>query len=467
MESVQLLDRVPPQNLEAEQSVLGSMMIDRNALEKGIDILRAEDFYREAHQVIFDALLSMAERAEPVDIVTVQEELRSRGRLEAIGGTEYLVALIDSVPTAANIEYYARIVEEKAILRRLIDAATQIASMSYGHVEDVDALVDRAERLIFQVSQKKMGQHFVPLETLAFQAFEKIDKQYREKVRVSGLPTGFEDLDMLTSGLQPADLIIVAARPSVGKTAFCLDIARHVAIRQNKTVAIFSLEMSKEQLALRLICSESRVDSRRVRTGHVQDEDWPRLAEGVARLYEAPIFIDDSTDISALQIRGKCRRLKAEHGLALVIIDYLQLMQASRRAENRNQEISEIARSLKGLARELDVPVIALSQLSRAVEQRQDRRPVLADLRESGSIEAEADVVIFLYRKAYYARKEVVIPQDEALDEEVYESTSKLDNTADIIVGKQRNGPTGAIRLVFLDKFACFENLEEYRKEFE
>ncbi|MCX6375268.1 MAG: replicative DNA helicase [Armatimonadetes bacterium] len=454
-----------PASLEAEQSTLGSMMIDRGALEKGVDILNPEDFYRDAHQIIFDSLVSLAERNEPVDIVTTQEELRTRKRLEEVGGTEYLMALIDSVPTAANIEYYARIVEEKAILRRLIDACTQIMSLSHGAVEDVDALVDRCERMIFQVSQKRMGQYFTQLDVLAHQAFEKIEVQYREKLAVSGLATGFRDLDNITSGLQPSDLVIVAARPSMGKTAMCLDIARHVAIHQKKPVAIFSLEMAKEQLALRLICSESRVDSHRLRTGYVQDKEWPLLAEGVGRLYAAPIYVDDSTEVSPLQMRGKCRRLKAEQGLSLVIVDYLQLIQSHRRAENRNQEISEIARSLKGLARELEVPVIALSQLSRAVEQRQDRRPILSDLRESGSIEAEADVVVFLYREAYYKRREIILDEDGSIDLAAAQDAANADNTAEIIIGKQRNGPTGTVRLAFLQKFACFENLEQHRTE--
>lgn len=462
MEAGLILDRIPPQNLEAEQSTLGSMMIDRAALDKGLDILRPQDFYREAHQIIFEVLASLAERGEPVDIVTVQEELRSRNKLEAVGGTEYLMALIDSVPTAANVEYYARIVEEKAILRRLIDACTQVIAECHGPIDDVDSVVDHAERLVFQVSQRRMGQYFSPLGVLAHKAFEQIEEQCQHKLTVTGLPTGFKDLDAITSGLQPSDLIIVAARPSMGKTAFCLDIARHVAVREKQPVAIFSLEMSKEQLALRLICSECRVDAHRVRTGYLSDKDWSKVAEGVGRLYEAPIFIDDSTDITALQMRGKCRRLKAERGLSLVVVDYLQLMQAHKRADNRNQEISEIARSLKGLARELGVPVIALSQLSRAVEQRVDKRPMLADLRESGSIEAEADVVIFLYREAYYKRKEVVL--DETTEDIVPIST-EADNTAEIIIGKQRNGPTGMIRLAFLQNFASFENLEEFRRE--
>lgn len=473
MENLSLLDRIPPQNLEAEQSALGAMMIDRGALEKGVDILQGEDFYRDAHRAIFDALVSLAERGEPVDIVTVQEELRTRGQLDAVGGTEYLMTLIDSVPSAANLEYYARIVEEKAILRRLIDSCSQIISSCHGQVDDVAALVDQAERMIFHVAQRRIGQYFTPLGPLAHQAFETAEERMANAAPITGLPSGFRDLDMMTSGFQNSDFIIVAARPSMGKTALCLDFARHVAVRQKGTVAIFSLEMSKEQLALRLICSESRIDSHRLRTGHLQQKEWPRLAEGVGRLYTAPIFIDDTTDITALQMRGKCRRLKAEHGLSLVIIDYLQLMQSHRRVENRNQEISEIARSLKGLARELQVPVIALSQLSRAVEHRVDKRPMLSDLRESGSIEAEADLVLMLYRDAYYKEKSAVLDTSQLVDEPGHGEEgggetaypAQPDNTAEIIVAKHRNGPTGVVKLAFLKQFACFENLETHREE--
>ncbi len=467
METLQLLDKVPPQNLEAEQSTLGSMMIDKAALEKAVDILRPEDFYREAHEIIFDALISLAERDEAVDIITIQEELRGKSQLDTVGGTEYLMALIDSVPTATNVEYYARIVEEKAILRRLIDASMQMISWSHGEVEDVDEIVDKSERLIFQVSQRRMGQYFVPLSALAHQAFEQMEDQYREKARVSGLSTGFRDLDNITSGLQPSDFIIVAARPSMGKTALSLDMARHIAVQEQKPIAVFSLETSKEQLTIRLICSQSRVDSHRLRTGYLQNEDWRRLSEGVGVLYSAPVFIDDSTDLSALQMRAKCRRLKAEHNLGLVIVDYLQLMQSHRRAENRTQEIGEIARALKGMARELAVPVIAISQLSRAVEHREKKKPILADLRESGSIEAEADVVMLLYRAAYYNQPDASDVVEEIFDEGKVVKTSTgetLVHETDVIVAKQRNGPTGTVHLAFLPKYASFQNLEEDRR---
>lgn len=467
MDNPSLLNKIPPQNLEAEQSTLGSMMIDNAALEKGIDILKPEDFYRDAHQTIFEVLMSLAERNEPVDIITVQEELRNMNKLERIGGTEYLMALIDAVPTAANIEYYAHIVEEKALLRRLIDASTQISGWCHGQVEDADSLVDQSERLIFQISQKRMGDYFTPLSILAHEAFERIETQYKDKLEVSGLATGFKKLDEITSGFQSSDFIIIAGRPSMGKTAFVLDIARHVAVNGQKPVALFSLEMSKEQLALRLICSQSKVDAQHLRNGNIQNDEWVKLADGVGKLYGAPIFIDDNTAITGLQMRAKCRRLKAEHGLSLIVVDYLQLMSGSKRAENRVQEIGEIARSLKGLAREMNVPVVALSQLSRSVEQRPDKRPMLSDLRESGSIEAEADVVAFIYRESYYKAKEIILDEEgNAVDLMSGQDASKVDNTAEIIIGKQRNGPTGLIKLAFISKFACFENLAEgYRGE--
>ncbi len=463
MQATQLLDRVPPQNLEAEQSTLGSMMIDRSALEKGLDILHPEDFYREAHQVIFKALMSLAERDEAVDIITMQEELRGSGKLDAVGGIDYVMTLIDMVPTASNVEYYAHIVEEKAILRRLIDASMQIIGMSHGEVESVDDVVDKSERMIFQVSQRRIGQYFFPISSLSQEAFERIEKQYNEKAKVSGLPTGFHDLDSITSGLQTSDLVIVAARPSMGKTAFALDIARHTAIKEQKPVAVFSLEMSKEQLTLRLICSESHVDAHRLRTGYMENRDWPKLADGVGRLYTAPLYIDDTTDCTALQMRSKCRRLKAEHGLSLVVVDYLQLMQSHRRVDNRTQEIAEIARALKSLAREMQVPVIACAQLSRAVEQRQDKRPMLSDLRESGSIEAEADVVMFLYRSDYYKQKEIIMDDEGAPEDQPPVDGAEKDIT-EIIIGKQRNGPTGMIRLKFLPQYTCFGNLASQRE---
>ena len=460
-----LIDKVPPQNLEAEQSTLGSMMLDRAAIEKAAEILKPEDFYREAHQMVFDALWSLAERDEPVDLITLQEELRSRGKIEMVGGVDYLMTLVDSVPTSANIEYYARIVEEKAILRRLIAAASEIAHLAHGETEDIDSLTDRAEQIIFQISQRRLGQYFTPLWPLLNETWEAIDKRYKDKGITSGVPTGLRDMDAITSGFQPSDFIIIAARPSVGKTALALNIAVNAALKIKQPVAIFSIEMSREQLALRMICSHARLDSHRLRTGRLTDDDWTRLSRATSTLSDAPIFIDDSTDITPMAMRAKCRRLKAEAGLALVVVDYLQLVHWHRRVENRVQEISEIARALKGLARELRVPVLACSQLSRSPERREDKRPVLSDLRESGSIEAEADLVGLLYRKSYYDHKDMTDADKMEKDSgEAGMGIEKIEPT-EIIIAKHRNGPTGTIQLGFLTRYASFEDLETRREE--
>jgi len=453
-------ERVPPNNLEAEQSTLGSMMLESSALEKGMEILKAEDFYRPAHQEIFDALLSLAERDEPADLITLQEELRKRGKLEDCGGTEYLMALVDTVPTAANVEYYARIVEQKSILRKLISAGTQIIGLAQNQDEDVDSITDQAERIIFGVAQRRIGEFFRPITPLLDQTWEWIEKRYHDKGEASGVPTGFDKLDHMTSGLQPSDFVIIAARPSMGKTALALNMALHAAVKAHQTVAIFSIEMSAEQLVQRMVCMEAMANAHRLRTGYFQDEEWDVIAKATGRLYGAPIFIDDTTDISYLGMRAKCRRLKAEHGLGLVMVDYLQLMQSHRRVDNRNQEISEIARGLKSLAREMRVPVIALSQLSRAVEKREDKRPMLSDLRESGSIEAEADLVMMLYRPEYYVIKEV----DDT--EAVRGSGSGADDqrhteVTEILIAKHRNGPTGSVKIGFIRDFASFVNLYE------
>jgi len=379
------MDRIPPQNIEAEMAVLGAMFLgDRAAVERATEVLRREDFYREAHGHIFDVMVHLSERDDPVDFVTVKNELDRRGLMDVVGGIAYLMQLGDFVPTSANVSYHAGIVREKALLRRLIEAASQIAGMAYGEVEEVDTIVDLAERTIFEVASKRSTQSFTPLRPLLNEAFEKIDTLYHEKGVVTGIETGFTDLNYITSGLQPSDLLILAARPSMGKTSLAVGIGQNAALQAGKTVAVFSLEMSKEQLVQRMICSEARVDAHRLRTGFLQDDDWTRLADAVQRLWDANILIDDSTDMSALEMRAKCRRLRAEYGaLDLVVVDYLQLMRGSgKNTENRNQEISEIARGLKGLAREMRVPVIALSQLSRAVERREDKRPMLSDLRE-------------------------------------------------------------------------------------
>jgi replicative DNA helicase len=447
---------VPPHDIEAEQAVLGAMLIDPTTVDRVADMLGQGDFYREAHQVLFDTIIAISARNEPIDPITVSSELRRRGQEEAIGGQAYLLALLDQTPTAAHAEHYARIVEEKAILRRLIEASMQIASLARSQeTENVDDLIDQSERLIFNVSQKRVNQFFAPLSPLLLEAYERAEELNELKTAISGLPTGIHELDMITAGLQKSDMIIVAARPSMGKTSLCLSIAQHVAIRQKTTVAIFSLEMPKEQLALRMLCSEAKVSSHRVRTGYLNQEEWTRLADVVQRMYDAPIYIDDASDANTMSMRAKCRRLQAEHGLGLIIIDYLQLMTSNRRTENRVQEIGEIARGIKSLAREMGVPVIALSQLSRAVEHRDDKRPMLSDLRESGSIEAEADLVCFLYREAYYKMKEARQSADEldrAQGDEVEET--------EVIIGKHRNGPTGKIKVGFIPDFAKFVNLE-------
>lgn len=440
--TMSVLERLPPQNLEAEQSVLGAMLIDKEAIARVQEVLRAEDFYREAHRHIYDVITGLFDRGEAVDLITVTEELRRRGRLEAIGGVSYLTTLANIVPTAANVEYYARIVEEKSLLRALIKAATEIVARGYAAQEEIDDLLDGAEQLIFEIGQRRNRQSFFSLKELMVEAFGRIEKLFKEKGGVTGVPTGFRELDQLTSGLQPSELIVVAARPSMGKTQFCLNLARHAAVHHRLPVAIFSLEMSREQLALRLLSSEAGVDGQRLRTGFLQDSDWGRLGLAMGRLGDAPMYIDDTPGASVAEVRARARRMKAEKDLGLIVIDYLQLMQTRTRIENRQQEISEISRSLKALARELKVPVVAASQLSRAVESRPDKRPLLSDLRESGAIEQDADVVAFIYREDYY------------------KPDSEKKNIAQIIVAKQRNGPVGEVELYFDKETGRFIDLE-------
>lgn len=438
-------DRVPPQSIEAEQSVLGSILIDRDALIKAAEMLEPDHFYREAHRHIFEAALYLFERGEAVDVVTAAERLKQCGRLEECGGISYLGTLANSVPTAANVDYYARIVEEKAVLRNLIRAGTDIVGRSFAAREDAETLLDEAQQLIFQVAQKRSDQGYYPLKQVLMDTIEQIEHVYAQKSGVTGVPTGFKDLDDLTAGLQPSDLIVVAARPSMGKTMFCLNILRNAAVGHQIPGLIFSLEMSREQVAQRLLCAEAGVDSQRLRTGFLADSDWTKMSHALGRLSEAPIYIDDTPSASVMEIRAKARRLKAEKDLGLVIVDYLQLVQSRGRTENRQQEISDISRSLKALARELKVPVVAASQLSRAVEQRTDRRPLLSDLRESGAIEQDADVVAFIYRDEYYNR-----------------DTDRR-NIAEIIIAKQRNGPTDTVELVFLKEVGRFVSIEKAR----
>ena len=372
-EGIVLIDRVPPQNLEAEQSVLGALLIEREAISKVTEFLKPIDFYRDAHKVVFETILELYAKNDAIDLITVTEHLRKESKLEAAGGVSYVASLANSVPTAANVVYHARIIEEKALLRQLINSATAIAGLGYEANEEVDLILDKAEKMILDVASRKVGKEFVPIKTIILDAFTKIEQLYASKGGITGLSTGFKDLDMLTAGLQASDLILIAARPSMGKTAFVLNIAQHVAVRDKQPVAFFSLEMSKEQLVQRMLCAESTIDASRLRIGQLEDKDWTNLIEGADRLSSAPIYIDDTAGINVVELRSKARRLQQEHGLKLIIIDYLQLMQGNGggRSENRQQEISEISRSLKSLARELNVPVIALSQLSRGVESRQ------------------------------------------------------------------------------------------------
>lgn len=440
-----MLDRVPPQSVEAEQSVLGAMLIEKEAISKVAEMLQPEDFYREAHRLVYQAVQSLFNRNEAVDIITVTEQLRKEDKLEAAGGIAYVTSLANAMPTAANVMYHARIVEEKALLRGLITTATHIAGMGYDANEEVEHILDQAEKMMLGVAGRKVGQAFSPIKDIVSKAMEKIEQLYQSKGGITGVATGFKDLDRLTSGLQPSDLILVAARPSMGKTAFTLNIASNIALREKKAVAFFSLEMSKEQLVQRMICAEAAIDASRLRIGDLSDSDWPKLINACTRLYEAPIFIDDTAGITVVEMRSKARRLKIEHDLKLIIIDYLQLMQGSgsKGGENRQQEISEISRSLKALARELNVPIIALSQLSRSVESRQVKKPMLSDLRESGSLEQDADIVAFLYREDYY---------DPDTDKK---------NITEIIIAKHRNGPVDTVQLFFHKQFTKFSDLSK------
>jgi replicative DNA helicase len=436
-------ERIPPQSIEAEQAVLGAVFLDPSALTLASEILIPEDFYRAAHQKIFHAMLRVADKGEPVDLVTVTAELADTQQLEEVGGVSYLSELADSVPTAANVEYYARIVEEKSVLRRLIRTASSIAQDGYTREDEVDVLLDEAERKIMEISQRKHSGTFKNIKDVLVQTYDNIEMLHNRKGEVTGIPTGFTELDRMTSGFQRSDFIIVAARPSVGKTAFALNIAQNVATKTNENVAIFSLEMSAQQLVMRMLCAEGNINAQNLRTGKLTPEDWGKLTMAMGSLSNAGIYIDDTPSIRVSDIRAKCRRLKQESGLGMIVIDYLQLIQGSgRNRENRQQEVSEISRSLKALARELEVPVIALSQLSRSVEQRQDKRPMMSDIRESGSIEQDADIVAFLYRDDYYNKD------------------SENKNIIEIIIAKQRNGPVGTVQLAFIKEYNKFVNLE-------
>jgi len=430
--------------LEAEESVLGGILLDNTAIDKVIEHLRAEDFYREAHAKIFRAMLDLTERAEPCDIVTLAEALKARGELEDVGGASYLAELADRVPTAANIVHYAKIVKARSVQRQLIRTATEIATRGYEAHQDVDEFVDEAEQLIFGISESRIQRSFHKLSDLIMESLKTVELLWDRKDAVTGVPTGYVDLDRLTAGFQPSDLIVIAGRPGMGKTALCLNIAANAALEHEIPVAIFSLEMSREQLAMRLLCSEARVNGAKVRSGYIGETDFSRLARAGGRLAEAPIFIDDTAGLSILELRAKARRLKRETQgkLGMVLVDYLQLMRGVGRADNREQEISEISRSLKALAKELNVPVVALSQLNRQVEGRGDKRPILADLRESGAIEQDADVIIFIYRPGKYQK----------------DATAEEKGLTEIIVGKQRNGPTDSVELFFHEEYMRFDN---------
>ncbi|MEW4372421.1 replicative DNA helicase [Paenibacillus kandeliae] len=441
-------DRVPPQNLEAEQAVLGAILLQAEALISVMERVDTEDFYDKSHQLIYDAMVNLGEENQPIDLITLTSLLQDRSQLEDIGGVSYLAKLANAVPTAANVDYYAQIIEEKSMLRRLIRTATQIVSEGYTGGEDVGSMLGDAERKILEISNRRTGSGFIAIRDVLMEVFEKVETLSENSGNTTGIPTGFIDLDKMTAGFQRSDLIIVAARPSVGKTAFALNIAQNVAVRAKETVAIFSLEMSAAQLVQRMICAEANLDASVMRTGDFKEEDWMKLTMGIASLSESEIYIDDTPGIMVSEIRAKCRRLQKEKGLGMIVIDYLQLISGRGKAgENRQQEVSEISRTLKQIARELHVPVIALSQLSRGVEQRQDKRPMMSDLRESGSIEQDADIVSFLYRDDYYNQE------------------TEKKNIIEIIIAKQRNGPVGTVELVFLKNFNKFVNYERVQSD--
>ncbi len=439
--------RIPPQSLDAEKSVLGGILLEDKAIARVLDIISPSDFYRKNHGDIFTAMIDLFDKNEPVDIVTLSDALKKRGRLEDTGGFAYLTSLVDDIPTAANIQYYAKIVKEKSILRNLITISGEITADSYEAAKGVDDILDDAESKIFKISEYKITTDYSDLKPIINESYKKFEKLYDKIEPISGIPTGFHELDKKTSGFQTSDLIIIAGRPSMGKTSLALNIARNCAVNYKVPVLVFSLEMSKEQLALRLLSSESKIDLVRLRTGTLK-ESWDKLGRAAGILYDAPITIDDTASLNPLEMRAKARRLKTEKDIGLIVVDYLQLMTGMGRAERRDLEISEISRSLKAMAKELNVPVVALSQLSRAVESRENKRPVLADLRESGALEQDADLIIFIYREDVYRQKK---PDDEW-------SVEENKGVAEINIGKQRNGPTGMIKLSFLKEFACFEN---------
>lgn len=444
-----IADKLPPQSVEAEQSVLGSLMIDKNAIIKIADLVRKEDFYKDIHGKIYDTMVYLYEHREPIDLLSLSNRLKEINELENVGGHSYLVSLANAVPTAANVVHYAKIVAKKSVLRRLIDNASQIVSNAYDETEEIDKVLDEAEQKIFAVSQKYIRQDFTPIKPILEEAFDRIDELHKNKGKLRGIPTGFADLDNILAGLQNSNLIILGARPSVGKSSLGLDLVKHASIKEKIPVGIFSLEMSKEEVIDRLICSQAEVDLWKLRTGRLssigENDDFSRIGHAMGVLSEAPIFIDDTPGINVMEMRTMARRLQSERGLGLIIVDYLQLMEGRGKTDNRVQEVSEISRSLKGLARELNVPVVALSQLSRGIESRTDQRPKLSDLRESGSIEQDADVVLFIYR------------------EDKVRQNPETKNIAEIIIAKHRNGPVGSVKLYFNEQITSFKNLDRTR----
>ena len=440
------LGKVPPHDVEAEQAVIGSMLTDKDSVISAVETLKDEDFYREDNKVIYGAIMNLYNRGEPVDIITLKDELVSLGKFEAVGGLEYLAELPEKVPTTANVDKYIKIVEEKSMLRTLIKTANELIVLGYDQTQEVEDIMDVAEKKIFNVMQRKNQKGYSSMKDILVESFTQLEELYNRKQHITGVPTGFADLDYKTAGLHNSDLILVAARPAMGKSAFALNIASYAAVKANVPVAIFSLEMSKEQMGNRILCSEAMVDSNKVRTGKIEDEDWAKLAMASGELSESQIFIDDTPGISIMEIRAKCRKMKLEKNIGLVVIDYLQLVQgSSKKGGSREQEISEISRSLKILAKEINVPVIALSQLSRVPEQRPDHRPMLSDLRESGAIEQDADIVMFLYRDDYY------------------NEDSEKKNIAEVIIAKHRAGSTGTVELLWLGNYTKFANIEKYR----
>lgn len=436
------VQRIPPNSLEAEQSVLGAMLLDKEAVSTATEVVSGEDFYREAHKEIFEAVVDIYNKGEPVDLITLSERLKQRNTIEAVGGVTYLVQLQSIVPSIRNVKYYADIIQQKSLLRRLIKTSSETMSSCYDAQDEVGSIIDKAEKSIFDISLNRSTRDYVPIKDILSTNFDQIEQLYLNRGSITGVPTGFNDLDSKLAGLQKSDLILVAARPSMGKSSFMMNIVQHAAVRAKVTTAIFSLEMSKEQLSQRLLCAEALIDAHRLRIGDINEDEWVKLARAMGPLADSPIYMDDTPAITITELRAKCRRLKIEHNLGLVVIDYLQLMSGSGSYDSRQQEISDISRSLKALARELGVPVVALSQLSRAPEMRADHRPILSDLRESGAIEQDADIVMFLYRDEYY------------------NPDTEKKNIGEVIIAKHRNGSTGTVELVWLGQFTKFANKE-------